>query len=400
MKKIICSPSTTTYGARSIKTGALIIALSFYFQAPALAQSENSQNLPPLAPSIQTTEKNEDSKKDIAAATQSNVAAATSSGTRPSVKDQLSAFEERFFANTFADESDSKRMDRIERVVYGRRRSGDTQQRLSRLMMDVPVIAEPANSQRSQIAAAPTNNEVDQDPASPEQAYNDYPTVTALEEQILGRTYEQLPVQQRLAQLEVKAFGQASSSNDLAGRVDRLRQYVASKNNLNENYLQDNGPNFSQGLQTGSIESQITEMEQEVYGKTYGRDTLISRLNRLDNTVFAGQPPQTFTPITMRVNKLWSVLQPKFTAPQTAYKYAPPQQTNDDDKKKEGHPIWRKIGHFVEGVGMVAGEAAGAAAMGTAMGYGYGYGGYGWGYPGFYPGYFGSYGYGPRFMMW
>lgn len=320
----------------------------------------------------------------------------------PDIKEQLSAFEDRFFAHTFADESDSRRLDRIERVVYGSRRSGDVQQRLSRLMMDVPVITTSTNTAMPPAASdqdAPSTSAQD-DPDTPEQAYNDYPTVTALEEQILGKTYEQLPVQQRLSQLEEKAFGQASTSRDLAGRVDKLRQYVANKNDLNENYLQSSTPSFSQYLQPGSLESQVAQMEQEVYGKTYGRDTLISRLNRLDNTVFAGQPPQTFTPISARVNKLWSVLQPKFSAPQTTYKYQPPQNQGDE-KKKDGHPIWRKIGHFVEGVGMVAGEAAGAAAGAAAMssmygGYGYG----GWGYPGYFGGmpYYGGWGYRP--YMW
>lgn len=339
-------------------------------------------------------------------ATQSSAATPAGSAkqgeTAASTNEQLSAFEDRFFAHTFADESDSRRLDRIERVVYGSRRSGDVQQRLSRLMMDVPVITNSTNAALP--PAAPSNQDssstsAQDDPDTPEQAYNDYPTVTALEEQILGKTYEQLPVQQRLSQMEEKAFGQASSSDDLAGRVDKLRQYVANKNGLNENYLQSSSPSFSQYLQPGSLESQVGQMEQEVYGKTYGRDTLISRLNRLDNTVFAGQPPQTFTPLAARVNKLWSVLQPKFSAPQTSYKFQPPQ-SKDDDKKKEGHPVWRKIGHFVEGVGMVAGEAAGAAAGAAAMSsmYVYGYGGFG--YPGYFGGmpYYGGWGYRP--YMW
>lgn len=368
----------------------------------ALAQDSNSPGAPPLAPSIQTTVQDDKPGISSAQGAAGNAAQGASAAKGAvSVKEQLSSFEDRFFAHTFSDESDSRRLDRIERVVYGSRRSGDVQQRLNRLMMDVPVISTSTNPAMPPAAATNqnSNDDDDQDPATPEQAYNDYPTVTALEEEILGKTYEQLSVQQRLSQLEVKAFGQASSSDDLAARVDRLRQYVASKNGPSENYLQSNAPNFASSLQPGSLESQVAEMEQEVYGKTYGRDTLMSRLNRLDNTVFAGQPPQTFTPLNIRVNKLWSALEPKFSSPQTAYKYQPaPQQDNKDDKKKDGHPIWRKIGHFVEGVGMVAGEAAGAAAAGSMMGYGYG--GYGWGYPGYFGGlgyYGGGWGY-PHYM--
>ena len=383
-------------------SGALL-ATTLLVQCAAIAQDASSgTSAPPLAPSIQTTVKDEAGASTTSTA-QSQSGAQASDGTKaPSVKEQLSAFEDRFFAHTFSDESDTHRLDRIERVVYGNRRSGDVQQRLSRLMMNVPVITSststPTSASATQVANADSPDD-DDDPATPEESYNDYPTVTALEEQILHKTYEQLTVQQRLSQLETKAFGQPSTSKDLAARVDNLRQYVASKNNLNENYLTDSS-SFSQPLQEGSIESEVSQMEQEVYGKTYGRDTLISRLNRLDNTVFAGQPPQTFTPITLRVNKLWSALQPKFSTPQTNYKYQYQTAQKDDDNKKPGHPIWKKIGHFVEGVGMVAGEAAGAAAAGSMMGYGYG--GYGFGYPGYFGGfpyYGGGWGYG-RFGMW
>ena len=343
----------------------------------------------------------------------------------------LSAFEQKLFARTFPNDSVDARLDRIERIVYGSQKSGTVEQRIFRLMLDAPnigVVVPAPPLAPAENAAAPMYTASD---------YGSYPTVTALEEQILGKANLGLPVQQRIADLEIKAFGQASNDPNMASRIDKLKAYVASKNS-GESYLASDAP-ISSSVDDGSLIAQVGAMEQEVFGKTYTHDTLVSRLDRLDKTVFAGQSEQAFTPITQRINRLMAALQPKITVPlnpQTAFdkpypyynsRYSKqnsgPYQTdssyarasssaNDttvDDKEKNkdksGHPVWHKFGEFLAGAGEAAGVALGAAAEGAAMsgygyGYGYGYGGYGWGYPGFYGGgYPFGYGYGPRPFM-
>ncbi len=56
--------------------------------------------------------------------------------------------------------------------------------------------------------------------------YGNYPRVTALEQKVLGKTYEKDPLPVRVARLETKQFGKASPSDDLADRLDRLDKAV------------------------------------------------------------------------------------------------------------------------------------------------------------------------------
>lgn len=53
-----------------------------------------------------------------------------------------------------------------------------------------------------------------------------YPHVTALENEILGQAYPDLPLANRLAALETKAFGHASTSDDMSSRTDALERYA------------------------------------------------------------------------------------------------------------------------------------------------------------------------------
>ncbi|MFX7934449.1 hypothetical protein ABTK33_20400, partial [Acinetobacter baumannii] len=89
-----------------------------------------------------------------------------------------------------------------------------------------------------------------------------------LEEQLLGKTYLHMPVNQRLAQLEQRAFGKASDLTDLSARVDALKQYVLSHGAGNEDYL---SATQTVGAKSGSLVQEVSEMEMEVFGKTYAR---------------------------------------------------------------------------------------------------------------------------------
>ena len=48
--------------------------------------------------------------------------------------------------------------------------------------------------------------------------------MTAIENRVLNKTYEQEPVEERLNRLEAKVFGKPSRSDYLSERVDKLKQ--------------------------------------------------------------------------------------------------------------------------------------------------------------------------------
>jgi len=198
-----------------------------------------------------------------------------------------------------------------------------------------------------------------------------YPAVSAIEKKILGKVYESDPVGQRLARLETQVFGKASGSTDMSDRVDRLKQKTGidvtkqpppgsdwsedddmfgiapqKTANRSDTYSQrdlDAPDNSSMGgsyggsslgdlARLGSIPSpqssrsgvgthtadpyasamglnqQVTALELEIFGKSYARDPLPARLNRLESTVFPHQQPSTNQPLPDRVQHLLAVI--------------------------------------------------------------------------------------------
>jgi len=309
----------------------------------------------------------------------------------------LTSLEDRFFFHEYPNDTDDERLDRLDQMVFGRVRSGSAEKRLTSLLLTVPNVESQsvqANGTGTQQSAAPFKSETpeldtSQPPAStqdtdqgstqdptqdssqnPDPSNDYYPTVTALEEQIAHKTDVLLPVQQRLARLETIAFGKPSTSNDLSARVDRLKKYVSEKNGGNENYLTTSNAVSWPSADTG-LNAEVGSMEQTVFGKTYGRDCLSSRLTRLEQDVLPQQTAQTFTPIETRVNNLMAALSTRnsgtFSGSQVSTAYQQPSTiaTAQNGHKPKGHPFLHKLG-------VALGEVGGMAARSMMYG-GYGY---------------------------
>lgn len=355
----------------------------------------------------------------------------------------LSGLENRFFLCTYPNDTVTQRLDRLDTLVFGRVRQGSNQERMTRLLLDVPKPSSSSTGNGDNAGTAPdgtstgsgpssdstasannysnynqTNNtnppydqsngtsaaqgplaysgpgttadtysnsgngadsRFDQMNSSPDQASggtdqtaDGYPTVTALEKQITGKPQPSLPLGDRLAKLETIAFGKPSQG-DFADRVDRLKQYVSTKYGGNENYLTSpNAVGWNNGP-TG-LASEVGSMEQQVFGKTYTRDNLSSRLTRLEKAVLPQQPAQTFTPVQTRVNKLMAALNPSLQQPSVAQypSFATSQQ--DVLSGTQATPAQKPKHHsFLHTLGTVAGEVGGLAERSMMYG-GYGYG--------------------------
>jgi len=343
----------------------------------------------------------------------------------------ISALEMRFFAHNYSQESVDKRIDRLEEFVFGTTKTGSEQERTTGLLQTVPDLTEnPAsnnetNEQGKADDASKTgdnanNANPDSMSTNTENADNtsdeSYPAVTTIEQQLLGRTYETLPIKKRLAQLETKAFGKASQSTDLSERVDLLKQYVSSTETQGENNFVASEPAVTWGSHPLGLTQQIAVLEKQVLGETHNKDKLTSRLSRLEKKVFPKQPPETFTPIAARLSRLQTAVQP----PQPGANYNTAQSSTDNQSAPVGQitPFTSAGGgadsyasqsaqsansgydnlssntnttpkhhSLLHKIGQVAGVAGSMAIKSMGSGYGgYGYGGY--------PGYGGYSGYG------
>jgi hypothetical protein len=279
--------------------------------------------------------------------------------------DNLSILEKRFFQQAYPTESTDQRLDRLEEMVFGARREGSAKQRITSLWVAVNQnsLPDPGDEVQTDNTVPPSssgtatsapsdhgggsaqtteNNRSENERGANEGSYtgnsspstDSYPTITALEEQLLGKTYQAEPVEQRLDRLEIKSFGKASNLDDLGKRVDLLKAFTAKRNGQSSDYLTSSEPqfHFASTLHPMDLTQELGLLERSIFGKVYARDGLISRVDRLETAVFKGQPHQTFNSITARVNRLMAAVQPQAApgyspiAQQAAPGYSPTMQ--------------------------------------------------------------------------
>ncbi|HEY9717483.1 MAG TPA: hypothetical protein V6C69_08440 [Trichormus sp.] len=161
--------------------------------------------------------------------------------------------EKRFFGRTYHKDTMEQRVTRLEKEVFGITKTGPVQGRIIALgsaVMDPNLgtpskHAKPLQSETPQQAPqqqlAPEQPQQQQSSYQPQQpsqqqsappkkaendVHVDYPAIDRLEKQLLGRTYPSDSLKNRLARMEVKAFGAVSSTDDLSGRREALEQYA------------------------------------------------------------------------------------------------------------------------------------------------------------------------------
>lgn len=192
----------------------------------------------------------------------------------------LGSLETHFFEHTYVADSPEDRVTRLEKMVFGEAKSGDTAARIADLQKvvkssETDLTAQSTASQQNSTAgsaapkkaAAPAKSD-DDDPAL---AGTDYPRVDMLEEVIFGQEYKQMSLKKRLVQLETKVFGRPSTDDDLSSRTDALEMHW-------------------QKTLAAAVQSQydrdLSWLETQVIGQTYPQKPFIERIQTLEGIVF------------------------------------------------------------------------------------------------------------------
>ncbi len=162
----------------------------------------------------------------------------------------LSTLENRLFQLTYQTEDDQARLNRLEKFVFGSSQSGSVQERLSHLQS---TLGSGSGDWQNRGKTYPTFD------------YGNYPRVSQLEQNMLGTTYVQDALPDRLARLEQKAFGKPFTSADLSARVDRLDQY-AQRNDI---FHDGSGP-YSNSVLAAPVAGSPT-WERPTWGAPYGQ---------------------------------------------------------------------------------------------------------------------------------
>lgn len=232
-----------------------------------------------------------------------------------SVTDDIRAIESNIFGYEYSNESDSKRIERIEKHLYGEKRSGSVKQRLENIQNDAGyVVVEKKQPDKVEITATPTNKQQQQPQqmqqqmqqqtaeqnkqrremtALKEDASVEYPMVDKLEQAIFSTTYKKDDIYTRLDRLEQKVFNKVSNQ-DLNTRVDRLASIVnptKTKTRDNYNYTSQDMDKYyaNSGLEpvnNQSLPFQLSALEQDILRSNYMNDNISSRLTRLEQKLF------------------------------------------------------------------------------------------------------------------
>lgn len=198
----------------------------------------------------------------------------------------LSLLEQTVFAQTFETETFEKRVERLEKTVFGGVQTGginDRQEHLNTVILS----AQPPTPDKTLIPKATAQQ------SKPDAT--EYPVVVALEREIMGRDFIYSPLDLRLNRLEQKVFGRKFSEKALSDRVDQLLEkypevrqtLVQSPSDSDSNSVLSNLPDSSREFVGGSdTYKKLTILEKNMYGETYDDDLITERLDRLEKKAY------------------------------------------------------------------------------------------------------------------
>lgn len=241
-----------------------------------------------------------------------------------STADTISMIENGVFGFDYANEDSSKRVERLEKHLYGQQKTGDINKRLDNIQNDIGFVVkqEQIPPQAKQTPAVKNNQ-----PSIPdvkEDSTVEYPIVDRMEQEIFQTTYRNENIYNRLNRLEERVFNQ-TSNEDLNTRVDKLSSIIApvKKRRVQEesyNYTPAQMDNYygSSGLEPvndQSIPFQLAVLEQDLLNNAYANENNANRLSRLEQKLFK----RTFSTDT-DITRLQRIMV-AYDAKKNSYKY-------------------------------------------------------------------------------
>lgn len=158
---------------------------------------------------------------------------------------QLKLLELKYFEHNFNGDLPEERVSRVEKLIYGEPLSGSPSDRVKQMVSTLlaegetldPIGSEKSdepqdqNPSRQSGKKKQSRTQTDSNESSAASGNNfadpgNYPHISNLEKEILGKTYEGQTLPSRLGRLEEKAFGSASDSSNFSARTDRLEDYA------------------------------------------------------------------------------------------------------------------------------------------------------------------------------
>ena len=213
----------------------------------------------------------------------------------------ITEVETSVFGYDYKNESDIVRIERLEKYLYGTKKNGDIEKRLSEIKSDIGFSSK--RSQQKKQSTDPEKKLSDNLNQSlnnelmnlKEDSTVDYPIVDSMETEVFKTTYKDENIYKRLDRLEEKVFNSKSTA-PLNERVNKLASVISPMKNTGKNmnsysYSSDDLNEYyaRSGLETvneQSIPFQLAVLEQELLKNNYNNDNIANRLTRLEQKLF------------------------------------------------------------------------------------------------------------------
>ena len=241
----------------------------------------------------------------------------------------LTEIENNFFGIDYPNDTEAKRLQRIEKVLYGSEQKGTPESRLKKISQDTGTTFEPnkktakKDSKNEQVnVPLPSNQQQQTKPENyiAEDSTVDYPIVDKMEEKVFNKKYTGENIYKRLDRLETKVFN-STSKEVLNTRVENLAdallydEKTAQKNSSGympypaqnqQDFPSKYGNNPSGTYSDDNLSIQLSALEKNTFHKVYGTESIGQRLNRLEKDMlgktFPQDNPQTRLERIMAVN--------------------------------------------------------------------------------------------------
>ena len=134
------------------------------------------------------------------------------------------------------------------------------------------------------------------------EALEDYPVVNEMETKILGKSYPNEDISDRLGRLESTLFGTVSEKT-LSDRVDDLTRKITGTNN---NIEDDDYQSYAPSSNDESLNNFLNQLEKQLMNQVYPNDTTETRVSRLEKFIF-NQSSEDY-PMNERLERLSTVV--------------------------------------------------------------------------------------------
>lgn len=158
----------------------------------------------------------------------------------------ISKIESDIFGFEYKNDSTQKRVERLEKTVYGKLSSGDLNKRLKKLSEDISadVIG---------LEIDPVEDTFAENDKVAEDSSVSYPVVDEIEKKLFNTTHKDRDFHTRIVTIEKKLFGKVYDVDDYSTRMDRIKAEVMPEISDTDRFAHEYRDNRDNGLSSNDL---------------------------------------------------------------------------------------------------------------------------------------------------